>query len=231
MIKEGEVILINGTSCAGKTSLAREIQAAARKPYISTGHDDFLPMFPGRYVGIDKVVQPEIANWAEPGNALSSMGFEVILTRPGDPPEFNFFCGPVGWNMLAGMHRAFAAMARAGNNLVIADVISEVPMYDYCAALKELKTVYLIGIQCPLPELERREATHANRTVGGARMQLKKINHPGEYDCTVDTGRHSPAECARQVLDYIDNNPPRVFAKLVERYGDFEVKQFPVTLW
>jgi chloramphenicol 3-O phosphotransferase len=231
MIKEGEIILINGPSCAGKTTLAREIQAVARKPYLCTGHDDFLPMFPGRYVGIDKAVQPQIANWPEPGNALSSLGFEVLLTRPGDPPEFNFFCGPVGWNMLAGMHRSFATMARAGNNLVIADVISEVPMYDYCAALKEIKTVYLIGIHCPLPELERREAAHANRTVGGARMQLKKLHHPGAYDLTVDTGRHTPGECARQVLDYIANNPPRVFARLVERYGDFAVKQFPVVLW
>lgn len=231
MIKEGTIILINGTSCSGKTTLSREIQAAARVPFIATGHDDFLPMFPGAYVGIDKKVQPEIAEWPQPGNARSSLGYEVRVTKEGDPPEFHFYAGPAGWRMLAGMHRAFATMAREGNNLVIADVMTEVLLYDYCAALKDIQTVYLIGINCPIEVLEHREATHANRTVGGARMQLEKMRHPGEYDFTVDSGRDTPGECARQVLAYIADNPPAAFPSLVERYRDFKVDQFPVALW
>ncbi len=231
MIQEGTVILINGTSCSGKTTLAREIQAMARKPFIATGHDDFLPMFPGSYVGIDKAVQPEIADWPQPGNARSSLGFEVRLTKEGDPPEFHFYCGPAGWRMLAGMHRSFATMAREGNHLVIADVMTEVLLYDYCAALKDLQTVYLVNVDCALDVLEHREATHANRTVGGARMQLAKMREPREYDFTVDSGRDSPSECARQVLDYVAHNPPRAFPSLAERYGAFQVDQFPVALW
>jgi len=243
MIKEGEIILINGTSCSGKTSLAREIQRLAPRPYIATGHDDFMPMFPGRYVGIDKRTQPSIASWPEPGNVFSSLGFEVVVEPSGSvsgstpdrmshlPPRFHLTCGPVGWQLLSGMHRAFATMARAGCSLVVADVISPVVLYDYCAALKGLRRVYLVGLHCPVEVLEQREAQHNNRTVGGARMQAEKVHEPGEYDLTLDTGSLSTEACARQVLEHIKQHPPRVFEGLVARYGDFEVQRYPVEIW
>ncbi len=68
---------------------------------------------------------------------------------------------------------AFAALARAGNNLVIADVISEVLLTDYCHALQGLN-VYLIRVHCSLKTLEDRERAQKNRTAGGARMQSRE---------------------------------------------------------
>lgn len=231
MLKEGEIILINGTSCSGKTSLARSIQAQASRPYVATGHDDFMPMFPGRYVGIDRQVQPSVTAWPTPGTAFSSLGFEVKVTEPGNPPRFHLLAGPAGWSLLSGMHRAFAAMTRAGSSLVIADVISPVVLYDYCAALKGIRRVYLIGLHCSLDELEKRERSHNNRSPGGARMQAEVIHTPGEYDLSLDTGQLSTEECARRVLAHIQSHPPRVFEGLVRRYGDFQVQSFPVEIW
>jgi chloramphenicol 3-O phosphotransferase len=223
----GEIVIINGPSCSGKTTMSRELQALSSKPYLVTGIDDFLPMFPKQFIGVDQAVQREGQDWAAPGGRLSAEGFEIVIRNGAAGPIINARCGPVGWSHLAGMHRAFAAMARAGSSLIVADAASDVLMYDYCAALKGL-TVHLVGVFCPLEELERREAAQAGRGVGAARMQFEKVHVPGEYDFTVDSGKHDAKECGRMILDHVEHHPPQAFARLTERYGDYEPAQFPL---
>jgi chloramphenicol 3-O phosphotransferase len=226
----GEIIVLSGTSCAGKTTIARAMQRLSEKPYLSTGHDDFLPMFPLKYVGLDRSIQPQVHVWPEPGSDLTREGYEVIVQEAAEPPVFHLYCGPTAWRSLQGMHAAFAALARAGNNVVIADVISGVLLADYCQALKGL-SVYLIHVDCPIPELERRERAHPNRTVGGARVQYEAVRIPGEFDLVVDSGRADADTCARQVLAFVETNPPRKFNELAARYAGSRVSQFPVRIW
>ncbi len=226
----GEVIILSGTSCAGKTSLAREIQKISIKPYLSTGNDDFLPMFPLKYVGLDKSIQPSIHIWPEPGGALTKEGFEVIVETAGAPPVFHLYCGATAWSFYRGMHSAFAALAKAGNHVVIADVVTEPLLMEYCQALAGLK-VYLVHVQCSLEELERRERAHANRTVGGARVQLAAVSRPGEFDLVVDSEKNSADVCARQVLDFVAANPPKAFDRLSAGYAGGKPVEFPVRVW
>lgn len=226
----GEIILLAGASCAGKTTIAQAVQRISTKPYLSTGHDDFLPMFPLKYVGLDRSIQPKVHIWPEPGGALTREGYEVIVQEPGDPPEFHLYGGPIAWRSLQGMHAAFAALAKAGNNLVIADVISEVLLMDYCVALKGLR-VYLVHIRCSIEELERRERAHQNRTVGGARAQCAALEMPGEFDLVVDSERANAEECARQILGFVATQPPQKFGQLIERYQAKKVSEFPVRIW
>jgi chloramphenicol 3-O phosphotransferase len=226
----GEIIILNGTSCAGKTTIAQTMQKISAKPYLSTGHDDFLPMFPLKYVGLDKSIQPEIHVWPTPGSPMTREGYEVIVSEPGNPPKFNLFCGPVAWRSLRGMHAAFAALAQSGNNVIIADVISEPLLMDYFEALKGLN-VYLVYVQCPVDELENRERAHKNRTVGGARMQLQAVTVPGEFDLVVNSGKNNAQACAKQILDFVGANQPKVFGQLAARYAGKKVEAFPVKIW
>ncbi|HEY3381338.1 MAG TPA: hypothetical protein VGK32_06180 [Vicinamibacterales bacterium] len=227
MRSAGNIIIINGASCSGKTTISRELQALAGKPYLVTGIDDFLPMFPKQYIGVDQAVQRDGQDWAAPGNRLSAEGYEIVIRMGETGPIINARCGPVGWSHLAGMHRAFAAMARAGSSLIVADAASAVLMYDYCEALSGL-AVHLIGVFCSLEELERREAAQAGRGVGAARMQFEKVHVPGDYDFTVDSETHDAKTCAQMILAHVENNPPHAFERLTERYGGVEPSQFPV---
>jgi chloramphenicol 3-O phosphotransferase len=226
----GEIIILNGTSCAGKTTIAQKMQKISAKPYLSTGHDDFLPMFPLKYVGLDKSIQPEIHVWPLPGSPMTQEGYEVIVSEAGSPPKFNLFCGKVAWRSLQGMHAAFAALAQSGNNVIIADVVSEPLLIDYFDALKGLN-VYLIYLQCTIEELENRERSHKNRTVGGARMQLPAVTVPGEFDLVVDSGKNDAQTCANQILDFVGKNKPRIFGELAARYAGRKVEMFPVKIW
>ena len=44
-----EVILVNGPSSAGKTTLCRALQEKLSHPYLVTGFDDFIFMAASRY--------------------------------------------------------------------------------------------------------------------------------------------------------------------------------------
>lgn len=226
----GHVIILNGTSCAGKTSLAQAMQRISDQPYLSTGNDDFLPMFPLKYVGLDKSIQPAVHVWPEPGSPRTREGYEVIVSEPGNPPKFHLTVGQVAWRSLQGMHAACAALARAGNRVIIADVVTEPLLVNYCTALKGLE-VYVVLVDCPLEELERRERAHRNRTPGAARMQFDAVRQPGVFDLTVNAADSDAAACARRVLDHLGRNPPRVFNQLIERYAGRPEPTFPVQIW
>jgi chloramphenicol 3-O phosphotransferase len=242
MTEPGEVILLNGTSCAGKTSLVRELQAASAKPYLAVASADFIPMLAGKFTGVDaqvlkglfagkenvdEAVHKATSSWGNPDAELPKSGFQITVRQEDGENRFHASCGPAGWNLIAGMHRAVAALAHAGNHVVMQDVVSEILMRDYCVALRGLK-VYLIGLYCPLDELRRRERERSNRAVGAVDMQFRKVHVPGEYDLSVDTGKYNPKECAAMVLDHVQNCPPRAFGALSRQFGPLEVSSWPV---
>lgn len=230
MSSAGEIILINSTTCAGKTTLTREVQKLAEKPYLATDYDIFIAMMATKYVMLhESVLQPEHHPYATESNAWTREGFE-IYQKVAQPRTYGLRMGRAAWMIMRGMTHAYAGMARAGNNLVLGDIITEQLLPDYCVAFKGLR-VYFVGVNCPLEELERREEVMPNRTVGCARAQIEQVHIPGEYDLWVDTGKDNPTVCAEQILDFVAKNEPRAFANLVPRYEHKLVTQYPVPWW
>lgn len=241
MEQKGEIIILNGTSSSGKSLISQELQNLSENPYLAMGLDTFLPLIAPKFISVEQTLQQEmydnkedlddtlqekVKNLDVSGGKLSNSGFQMVVDQEG---KTSFSCGPTGWNLLSGMHHAFAAMARAGNYLTLAEVISEPLLYGYCQALKGLR-VYLVGVMCPLEELERREAERPDRAAGTARMQIDKIHIPGEYDVTLHTDKNSAKECAQILHEYVENNPPQVFDQLVERYANYELGDYPIRL-
>ena len=230
MSEAGEIILINSTTCAGKTTLTRELQKISVKPYLATDYDIFIAMMAAKYVMLhESILQPGHHPFAVTSNAWTREGFEVDQ-RIEKPRTYQMLVGRTAWRILQGMTRAYAAMARAGNNLVLGDIITERLLPEYCAAFQGLR-VYFVGVDCSLEELERREHAMPNRTVGCARAQFGQVHVPGVYDLRVNTEKDNPTRCAEQILEFVAQHPPRVFATLVERYAERATQEFPVPWW
>lgn len=116
---------------------------------------------------------------------------------------------------LMGFHRAVAGMAAGGNNVVVDHVLSEPWQLPDCVALFAPEDVVLVGVHCPLPELERREREREDRAPGLAARQITQVHAHGLYDIECDTSATSPADCARQIKDFLPNRPtPTAFEKL-----------------
>lgn len=140
----GSVILINGASSAGKSTLALAIQAASVQPIIRLSLDQLFA-----------------------GQALPKRGY--------DRDKF-----------LTGYYGSLAAYANAGNTLVVDHVIEDQRGFEeLMTALKGFQ-VFLVGLNCPLETLERRERKRGDRKIGDARRDIVRVHSFCVYDLEVD---------------------------------------------
>lgn len=183
------IILLNGASSSGKTTLLKILQDLLPQPYLDMGIDRFIWMMPKRY--LDRPLWDDVL-----GKAVQA--------------------GTAGRILFSGMHHAIAAAAQAGNNIIADHVLVEKDWVDECARLFGGMNAYLIGIRCPLEVLEERERERKDRTLGQARAQFPVIHRHALYDLEVDTSLLTPQQCAQQVIAALQQ-PPRAFKQLLAR--------------
>lgn len=126
---------------------------------------------------------------------------------------------PAWPSIIAGFHAAAAAIARAGNLVIVDDVLEEEPPWvENLLELFDGLEVVFVGVHCPLEELERRESARGNRRAGMARVQFEQVHARAIYDIEVDTSVLSPEECAATIADYLNSgHRPTAFEQLRER--------------
>src|SRR5207248_9551366 len=104
----GYVIILNGPSVAGKSSIQRALQDEFAEPHLAMGLDSLVcAVMPQRYFTSPPPDDRKDVMWADP--AVDSDG----------APLFELHFGPVGRRAVAGMHGAIAAYARAGNRAIV----------------------------------------------------------------------------------------------------------------
>jgi chloramphenicol 3-O-phosphotransferase len=190
-MQPGTILMINGTSSSGKTSLVRELQKRLDGPFLDAGLDRFLWMLPGRY--LDRPLWDDVLGLADTA-------------------------GETGHTLVSGMHHAIQALALKGNHVLADHVLVEPRWLAECAHLYANLPAYLIGLYCPLEILEQREKERKDRTLGQARKQFERVHAHGLYDLRVDTGAYSTAECAAQICSFLaSGEPPHAFAELDRR--------------
>jgi len=157
------VILLNGASSAGKSSLCKQLQIVLDDPFMHLQEDAFVF---GTYH----------ERWTQPG-----------------PGERIF-----AMTMLA-YYRSIRACVSVGHNLLVDTGFYTRDLVRQCVHELQGLRVWLIGVHCALPELERRELARKNRQAGIAREQFYTIHTHARYDIEVDTTHTSIAACAEQI--------------------------------
>ncbi len=114
--------------------------------------------------------------------------------------------GPFSWEEMRprffeGFHRCLAAIAEAGNNLIIDHVIEFEEWAGLIADLLAPYDVFVVGVHCPVEELAARERERGDRYLGeGLEHLLEGVHEHVTYDFEIDTSRSSPTEAARLVV-------------------------------
>ena len=180
----GRIILLNGVSSAGKTSLARALQSLSRVPLLRVAMDDFISMVP---VGMENA-----SEW-----------FPAVASSRDAVPVVRIDTGKSGEVLLESMRSFARSIADAGFSLVIDDVCTSKEVKAWRAALAHHELI-VVKVDAPLDVLLRREKKRGDRTIGLAREQSMRLHNGIEYDLCVDTSSNSPAESAQMVIRAIE---------------------------
>jgi chloramphenicol 3-O phosphotransferase len=194
-VRRPDVILVNGPSSAGKTTLCRALQAAIEEPYLVTAFDDFVFMAAPRYYrGADTAHQGE-------HDLYTALGVEMVTTSPaGAPPTVTARFGPVFRRILDAMAPAVRALVDGGNAVIFDHVLHDRAMQESCRRAFDGLDVFSVGVTCPVEILEERERERGDRVLGRARGLAGVVHGFLSYDIMVDTGTMTTAACVSAIL-------------------------------
>ena len=85
-----------------------------------------------------------------------------------------------------GFHRCLAALASAGNNLIVDHIVETRAWMADLVGLLSPYDVFFVGLHCSLPELERREKMRGDRRPGEARADFESAHQFSSYDLELD---------------------------------------------
>lgn len=206
----GQVIFLNGSSSAGKTTLAKALQDRLAEPWFHIALDQFRDGMPGRYRGMNA-----------PVGAPGYEGLNVVPIQQGGKRVTDIRMGKVGQSMLRGMHQAISAFADVGNNVIIDDLIMQPEtLTDYVLKLAH-HWVLFVAVRCTLEVVIEREIKRSGRFPGTAESHYDRVHAHNCYDLEVDTSTTTPAACAEVIARYIEQgNEPLAWPKLRENMAN-----------
>ena len=161
-IQPGRVIILNGGSSAGKTTLARGLQSALPDTWLLLGIDLLIWTLP-----------PEMINDA---NGLSV--HDGVIVR-----------GDLFMALYAAFQTAVAALVRSGVNVLLDDLTLDgvADQHRWNDVLRGLDVLWA-GVRCSPAIAAEREVRRQSRLPGIARHQAESVHVGVRYDVEVDTG-------------------------------------------
>jgi chloramphenicol 3-O phosphotransferase len=183
------VIFLNGTSSAGKSSIAEAIQKIALDPRIHTGFDDFALRLPSSYIVYGE---------------RSEQGYHFV-----DGPDSSIMIeiGPVAQRLIRVKHRSMKAFLEEGFNLIVDELLlSDEEFKQYIEVFRNYRVIF-VGIKPPLEVVEEREKMRGDRILGLARS-YHELTHKGKtYDLMIDSSQIPAEKSAQMILDFIRTQP------------------------
>ena len=169
-----QVIVLNGASSSGKSSIARCLKAVLSDPWLTLGVDTLLAAMPA-------------------STRASAAGIEITsdgAVRVG--PEFRML--EAAW--IAGI----AAMAGAGARIVVDEVFLDgaTSPQRWQRALDGLDVLW-VGVRCEPEVAAARELARGDRVRGMAAHQADVVHRGVVYDLEVDTTHAEAVECAETI--------------------------------
>lgn len=200
-----KIVIINGGSSAGKTSMSLQFQEIAAEPYFLLGIDLFWFSMPQKAIDLERV-QPEYYSWCQEESAEGLKYFRIL------PSKF------LNESMLA-RYKSMEAYLHNGLNVIADELFWTKDWLLESLRVFEPYTCYYVGIYCSDSELSRREIARGDRYLGWARGSQIYAHKDSLYDLTIDNTHKSPLECAHEILDFVENNPcPTAAGRMREKF-------------
>ena len=194
----GTVIIVNGGSSAGKTSMCHAFQNISRPPYFLLGIDSFWFTMPPNEIDLETVTD-DFYRWIEE----EQDGKKYFRILPGH------FLNEI---MLA-RYKSMAAYLDRGLNLIADEVFWSPEWLKESLRVFENYRTYYVGIYCQEEELARREIERGDRYLGWARGSQIYAHLDSLYDLQLDSSAKTPLQCAEEIQKFVLENPEPLAAR------------------
>jgi chloramphenicol 3-O phosphotransferase len=188
----GRVIVLNGTSSSGKSTLSRALQARLDGPWLGIGIDTVVFALPKAYLN------PPL--WGEV--------FRYVPADAGSAAPFRIETGELGHRLVEGMHRMVASLAEGGLSIVVDHVLLEPRWLPDLRDRLAGHPLLVVGVRCPLDVVIAREAAREDRTIGQAAAQFEVVHRDVDYHLEVDTSVLSADEAAAVIAAAVEDRAP-----------------------
>ncbi|NRB21773.1 hypothetical protein HRU45_03475 [Candidatus Dependentiae bacterium] len=192
--KMGTVIVLNGPSGSGKSSIQKEFQYLMMPDlWIKVGIDNLFnePM---------PTITPEnMSVWQSP----NPIRWVETSQNENDNNVITLFVGEQGDKVAYAMNSAIAAYAQSGCNVIVDYIAYDQKWFVYLQEkLKNIKTYY-VKVEIPLETLEQREAARGTSPQGHARSHYFSVYGDKDYDLVISSERNTAQEIAQQIKEFI----------------------------
>ena len=173
-MKKGKIILLNGVSSSGKSTLVQKL-TEIMPDYLKLSLDDI-----GRLV------------WSMRSQRRNPPTSEIAVQS-----NYKVFLKPYLF------HRVIRMVYDYSYNVIIDAVIeNDLVLEDWRAIFKDDEIVY-VAVHCPIEELEKREKLRGDRPIGLAKSQLENFHVGIKYDIEVNTFDNTVDECVQKIVDFL----------------------------
>ncbi|MHB8384282.1 MAG: phosphotransferase-like protein [Candidatus Binataceae bacterium] len=200
-MKSGTLIILNGGSSAGKTTLAEAFQDVAAEPWLLIGIDAFYRSLPPKEKD-HRAVDPQ---------------YYTVRTITEDGLDyFELVPGPLMDRVMSARYAAVATILEAGINVIADEVIwSREWLIDAITTLHAYK-VYFVGVFVSPEEADRRHRLRGRDGAGWYRGSSRIAHRNAIYDLQIDTTSKSPRDCASEIQQMLDSDlKPAAFEQML----------------
>lgn len=190
----GTVIILNGPSASGKSSIQKEFQHLMMPQlWIKLGIDNLFD------TPMPDITLENLAFWQEE----NPIRWVTTAKDAQQNSVITLLVGEQGEKVAYGMNSAIAAYAKAGCNIIV-DYIAYKKEWadDLHAKLKDIKS-YWVKVNIPLSVIEEREAARGTSPQGHARSHYDYVHWDIKYDLEANSATDSAVAIAQQIKDFI----------------------------
>lgn len=193
-MKQGTIVLLNGTSSSGKTSISVELTNQKEILFHHLSIDDFFNNF-------NEFIDKKFPDF-KPAREVDDHVVAQIIFDP----------------ILSMYYSTIKLFSEMGLNVIADTVIDNDKRFNECLDAFFDQPTLFIGVICSREELVSREQKRGDRQIGLASSQFDQVYCFNEYDLEVNTEELNPTECAEKILSFIKSGQDySVFKNLSKR--------------
>ncbi|NGZ76922.1 phosphotransferase-like protein [Saccharibacillus alkalitolerans] len=180
-MKQGLIVLLNGTSSSGKTSISSELIRQKEILFHHLSVDDFFNNY------------NDFINRKLPDELPREIDHQAVSQIVDD-------------SIVSVYYSTVKLFSEMGLNVIVDTVIDNDKRFSEFMDACSGQPLLYVGVLCSREELVRREQARGDRHIGLATSQFDNVYRFNEYDLEVNTEQLNPAECAEKILNAIKSD-------------------------